>query len=318
MFLDSDFKKKTFLQHGHIMKIDKEGIRTSIPNNEATAKKFTVNRKIRYIPVVEHRHDYIEIVYVLEGSYYQNINGKQIRMNKGDLCILDRNVIHGSSALSDSDVVVNFMLTTEFFDAIFMHLLSDDNYISNFIINSLYSTSKTQNYLKYQVNDRSFLKVILENLLFEYYSSDIRSWAAINGYLLILFTELSRAFTRCTGESIKDEQEMIKEKILKYIREHYKDTNLKELGEYFHFHPSYLSSLIKKEFGENLKDLLTEARMAASRNLLQNTDMTIQNIVIEVGYTNPSYFYKVFKKTYGMTPAEYKTTILKNKDKKAK
>jgi AraC-like DNA-binding protein/mannose-6-phosphate isomerase-like protein (cupin superfamily) len=301
-----------------IMDKDEEGIITSYPNNVVKTNKFAIRRKTKYIPILKHKHEYIEIVYVLEGSFIQEIKGKQIEMNKGDLCILDKNVEHSSLPLRDSDVVVNIILTPEFFDGIFMHLLSYDNYISNFIVNSLYSMSKSQNFLIHHVKDDSVIKIILENLLLEYYSTEIKSSAAINGYLLILFTELSREIIYSPGGLIKDEQHQVKEKILTYIRNRYKDTNLNEMADYFHFHPSYLSSLVKKEFGKNLKDLLTDVRMAEASKLLKNTDMTIENIVYEVGYTNFSYFYKVFKKTYGMTPNQYKTNIIKNSKLKAK
>ena len=292
-----------------IMDKDVEGIITSYPNNEVKTNKFAIRRKTKYIPILKHKHEYIEIVYVLEGSFIQEINGREIEMNKGDLCILDKNVVHSSLPLRDSDVVINIILTPEFFDGIFMHLLSDDNYISNFIINSLYSKSKAQNFLIHQIKDDSVIKIILENLLLEYYSTEIKSSAAINGYLLILFTELSREIAYSTGELVKDEQHRVKERILTYIRNRYKDTNLNEMAEYFHFHPSYLSSLVKKEFGKNIKDLLTDVRMLEASKLLKSTDMTIENIVLEVGYTNHSYFYKIFKKTYGMTPNQYKIKL---------
>jgi AraC-like DNA-binding protein/mannose-6-phosphate isomerase-like protein (cupin superfamily) len=293
-----------------IMDKDEEGIITSYANNEVKTNKFAIRRKTKYIPILKHKHEYIEIVYVLEGRFIQEIKGRQIEMNKGDLCILDKNVVHSSLPLSDSDVVVNIILTPEFFDGIFMHLLSDDNYISNFIINSLYSKSKAHNFLIHHVKDDSVIKIILENLLLEYYSTVIKSSAAINGYLLILFTELSREITYSTGEFIKGEQNKVKEKISTYIRNRYKDTNLNEMADYFHFNPSYLSVLVKKEFGKNLKDLLTDVRMSEASKLLKNTEMTIENIVYEVGYNNISHFYKVFKKTYGVTPNQYKTNML--------
>ncbi|WP_420489987.1 cupin domain-containing protein [Neobacillus vireti] len=120
------------------------------------------------MPILKYKHEYIEITYVLEGSFIQEIKGREIKMNKGDLCILDINVVHSSLPLRDSDVVINIILTPEFFNGIFMHLLSDDNYISNFIINSFYSKSKAQNFLIHHIKDDSVIKIILENLLFEY------------------------------------------------------------------------------------------------------------------------------------------------------
>ncbi len=296
-----------------IINEDKEGINTSFPNEELIESKFVIKRKLRYCNISEHRHEYIEIVYVLKGEFVQSIEGQKYKMKKGDFCIFDKNTKHSSEAISKNDIIINMLLTSKFFDGVFMHLLSDDNYISNFIVNTLYSMNTTQNFIKYHVKEETTLHMILQNLLIEYFSESTKSKAAINGYLLILFAELSRAITENNNEEfINESHKAIKEEVFNYLRENFADTNLKRMAEHFHFHPSYLSNLIKKEFGKNLKDLLMEIRMAEVCNLLENTNMTIETIINEIGYTNNSYFYKVFKKQYGCTPIDYRNRILNN------
>ncbi len=294
-----------------IINQDKEGINTSFPNEELTEAKFAIKRKVRYYTLHEHRHEYIEIVYVLKGEFVQSIEGKKNKMEKGDFCIFDKNTKHASEVINKNHIVINMLLTPKFFDGVFMHLLSDDNYISNFIVNTLYSMNNTQNFIKYHVNEGTTLHIILQNLLIEYFSESTRSKAAINGYLLILFAELSRALTQTNEAVINESHKSIKEEVFNYLRGNFKNTNLKSMAEYFHFHPSYLSNLIKKEFGKNLKDLFMEVRMAEACSLLENTNMTIETIISEIGYTNNSYFYKVFKKQFGCTPIDYRNRISK-------
>lgn len=294
-----------------ILKKDNEGIYTSFPNEEVIKDKFSIRVKRREINIPKHRHQYIEIVYVLEGKVKQNINKQTYEMEKGDICILDKNVQHSSEPLKDSDVVINMLLTPEFFDCVFMNLLSDDNHISNFIINSLYSMNTTQKFITYHVEEKTTLHMILENLLKEYFSEKTRSFAALNGYLLIFFTELSRGLTENKEEAIDKLLKSLKKELLQYIRDNFKNCDLKTMSGYFHFHPNYLSNLIKKEFGKNLKDILIELRMSEAANLLENTDMSIESIMDQVGYTNHSYFYKVFKKQYGCTPWNYRKGIYK-------
>lgn len=294
-----------------IINQDKEGINTSFPNEELTEAKFAIKRKMRYCTINEHRHEYIEIVYVLKGEFIQSIEGQKYKMEKGDFCIFDKNTRHASEAINKNHIVINMLLTPKFFDGVFMHLLSDDNYISNFIVNTLYAMNSSQNFIKYHVKEGTTLHMLLEKLLIEYFSESTRSKAAINGYLLILFAELSRALTQSNEDLINESNKVIKEEVFNYLRENFKDIKLKSMAEYFHFHPSYLSNLIKKEFGKNLKDLLMEIRMAEACNLLENTNMTIETIINEIGYTNNSYFYKVFKKQYGCTPIDYKNRIIK-------
>ncbi|QOG29390.1 AraC family transcriptional regulator [Enterococcus casseliflavus] len=296
-----DIKRNSF-----IMKRDQKGIYTSFPNDEVIKDKFTIRVKRRDVYIPKHRHEYIEIVYVLEGQVIQNINGQQIKMEKGDICILDKNVQHNSEALKKNDVVINMLLTADFFDGVFMNLLSDNNHISNFIVNSLYSMNATQKYITYHVGEKNILNIIIERLLIEYFSEETRSMSAINGYLLIFFTELSRGLTEIKEDAINMFLKPLKNELRKYIKENFKNCNLKDMAEHFHFHPNYLSNLIKREFGKNLKDILMEFRMAEATNLLKNTDMTIENILNEIGYTNNSYFYKIFKKKYGCTPVDYR------------
>jgi len=288
---------------------DKEGICTSFPNEELIRDKFVIRRKLRYCAIKEHKHEYIEIVYVLKGDFIQSIKGQKYKMEKGDFCIYDKNTLHASDTINEDHIVINMLLTPEFFDGVFMHLLSDDNYISNFIVNTLYSMNTTQKFIKCHVNEGTTLHMIIQNLLIEYFSESTRSKAAINGYLLILFAELSRVLTQSNEAVINESQNVIKEEVLKYIRNNFKDVNLKSMAKYFHFHPSYLSNLIKKEFGKNLKDMLMEVKMAEVCNLLENTNKTIETIINEIGYTNSSYFYKVFKKQYGCTPMDYRNKI---------
>lgn len=292
-----------------IINQDTKGISTSFPNEELTRNRFAIRRKYRYCTINEHRHEYIEIVYVLKGEFEQSIEGEKYKMKKGDFCIFDKNTRHASEAINKNHIVINILLTPKFFDGVFMHLLSDDNYISNFIVNTLYTMNSTQNFIKFHIDEGTTLQMILQNLLIEYFSDSTRSKAAINGYLLILFTELSRALIQINEATVDESQKVVKEKVLNYIRKNYKDINLKTMAKYFNFHPSYLSNLIKKEFGKNLKDLLMEVRMAEACNLLENTNVTIEAIINEIGYVNNSYFYKVFKKQYGCTPIEYRNNI---------
>ncbi|MGL5694364.1 MAG: helix-turn-helix domain-containing protein, partial [Peptostreptococcaceae bacterium] len=208
--------------------------------------------------------------------------------------------------LDKNDIAVNILLTSEVFDTVFMHLLSDNNYMSNFIINSFYSTNKVKKYVVCNVEENSFLENVLINLICEYFSDSIRCQGKISGCLLLLFTELSRSLSQDERMSITKKHSKIKTDIMEYLQREYKDTNLLKAAEYFHFHPNYLSSLIKKEFGKNFKELLGDIRMIEAGNLLRITDIKINIILEKVGYSNEAHFYRQFKKKYNTTPYEYR------------
>jgi len=81
---------------------------------------------------------------------------------------------------------------------------------------------------------------------------------------------------------------------------------LKSLAGGFNVSPAYLGQLFKEETGKYFNDYLTQARLQASRALLLDTDMRIAEIVQRVGIPNQSYFNRIFKKTYGVSPMEFR------------
>lgn len=121
-----------------IMRRDQENVYTSFANADLLANKFAVRQKYS-IDIPTHRHEYIEITYVAQGHVTVVIEGQEVQMRQGDLCIMDKNVRHSSGMMTSEDWVFNLIMTEEFFDTVFMYLLSEDNYISNYIVNSFYS-----------------------------------------------------------------------------------------------------------------------------------------------------------------------------------
>ena len=95
-----------------------------------------------------------------------------------------------------------------------------------------------------------------------------------------------------------------------YIKEHFqKPLTLSELGERFYFSPNYLSALIKSRTGVSFKQFLQTLRMEAAMNLLRDSDEKVSDISQEVGFTDPAYFNRIFKKQFGVTPDSYRRNI---------
>ncbi|MDQ0493756.1 response regulator transcription factor [Paenibacillus brasilensis] len=96
-------------------------------------------------------------------------------------------------------------------------------------------------------------------------------------------------------------------KLLAYIEEHHAETlNLTTLGQYFHFNPSYLSSYFTTHHTEGFSEYLNKIRVEKAAELLRSGTMSISDISTTVGYSDPSYFTKVFKKMTGYSPSQYR------------
>jgi AraC-like DNA-binding protein len=84
------------------------------------------------------------------------------------------------------------------------------------------------------------------------------------------------------------------------------DFSISTLADNFQVSIAYMSYLFKKKFNENFSDYLWKLRMEKAEELLRDTNMTIDNISIAIGYLNTSSFRRKFKQETGLTPSQYR------------
>ncbi len=93
----------------------------------------------------------------------------------------------------------------------------------------------------------------------------------------------------------------------KYMQENYhKPLTLEEVASVAGFHPAYFSTIFKKVTGENFLEYVSELRMKEAREMLCDGHLRIEDIAEKVGYADTKYFVKLFKKSTGLTPQEYR------------
>ncbi|MBU8710947.1 AraC family transcriptional regulator [Brevibacillus parabrevis] len=94
-----------------------------------------------------------------------------------------------------------------------------------------------------------------------------------------------------------------------YIQNHYAEPiTLEALAEMLRYSVPHLSALFKKKTGYSLIDYLIRVRMEKSASLLVETDRQLREIAESVGYRDPYYFGRLFKKVYGISPARFRAT----------
>lgn len=99
--------------------------------------------------------------------------------------------------------------------------------------------------------------------------------------------------------------------ITKYLQEHLADEmSLAVLAEEFHLNPQYISQLFKNEIGVNFLTYLTNIRMEKAKKLLLSTSLSVAEVAEKSGYGDYRVFSKVFKKSEGITPSQYRRDFL--------
>ena len=102
------------------------------------------------------------------------------------------------------------------------------------------------------------------------------------------------------------------EAVMQFVREHYTEHSLtnREIADIFHYHPDYISALLRNETGRTLQQLLIHYRLRMAKNLLITTQYDISEIAWRCGFCSASYFIKQFRQNTGMTPRTYRSQKL--------
>ena len=94
-----------------------------------------------------------------------------------------------------------------------------------------------------------------------------------------------------------------------YIRDHLSEKlTLADVAAVFNFSPGYLSQLFGR-YGGGFVEYITEARVAAAKEMLEKGDKKIYEIAEQLGFESSFYFSKVFKKSTGLSPREYQQKL---------
>ncbi|QIZ65955.1 response regulator transcription factor [Geobacillus subterraneus] len=95
-----------------------------------------------------------------------------------------------------------------------------------------------------------------------------------------------------------------------YIDRHYAEPlTLEEVAEHVGMSPYYFSKLFKEHFGITFIDYVTNVRIERAKEALVRTDCSLKEICFSVGYNDPNYFSRVFKKQTGWSPSEYRKQL---------
>jgi len=102
----------------------------------------------------------------------------------------------------------------------------------------------------------------------------------------------------------------IVERVKAYIESHMsEEITRNSFSEIVFLNPEYLGKIFKKEEGISLGSYLAQRRVERAKDLFKNTSLSVGKVAVEVGYSNFSYFSKVFRNSTGMNPNEFRKSI---------
>ena len=257
-----------------------------------------------YFP--KHRHNYVEMVYMCAGTTTHIINGSnELVLKEGDLLFLNQNVYHEILPAGERDLAVNFIILPEFFDRP-ISMVERENILRDFLISTLAGDTAINDYLYIKTKGIIPVENLLENMIWTILGRHPMMDTINQTSMGLLLMNLSRFANQIGRSDPQHEEQSLMFSVLDYIEHHYQNGTLAEISELSHLPTYQVSRMLKKRTGKNFKELLQLRRLQQAAYLLQNTTLSIDKIIVHIGYENSSYFYRVFREKYGCSPSEYR------------
>ncbi len=115
-------------------------------------------------------------------------------------------------------------------------------------------------------------------------------------------------------EKNQDYYSALTQSIKEYILNNYAGTvlDVPKIAERFHFSANYINGIFKGQTGETIPSFITNLRLGRAKKLLTETKMPISEISAIVGYSRLTYFSRIFKRKYNISPIEYRNKFSEN------
>lgn len=269
-------------------------------------KLIDIRPHTRFVHFPKHRHNYVEIIYMCSGSTTHIINGHNtVRLETGELLFLNQNATQEILPADENDVAVNFIVLPEFFDRAFL-MMEDESVLQDFLVGSLKKESGLVDYLHFQVKDVLPVQNLVENMIYSLVNKQT-GYRNINQTTMgLLFILLQHQSDKIKRDDDRNYEQGLILTALKYIEDNYKTATLEELSSLTGLPTYSVSKLIKRHTGNTFKTLLQVKRLNQSAFLLTTTGLAVETIITLVGYDNTSYFHRIFKEHFHMTPKAYR------------
>jgi YesN/AraC family two-component response regulator len=252
-----------------------------------------------------HSHDFLELAYVAEGCARHTIGNNTMIIKQGDYFIVDYGTEHSYYSIDNRPLkVINILFKPQLIDKSLVYCRNFNTLLNHYLIKiDAFS-------LKINPSDTIFSDD--DGKILQY----INTIVSENEQKKLGFTEIMRStliellIITMRKISSRDQNEDVISSIMHAVNDNYvSPPTLSALATNFGFSIPYLSMRFKEIVGIGYRDYIVKVRMEEARRLLANTDKKIAEIAECVGYNDVNFFYAIFKKVEGTSPAVFRKLL---------
>lgn len=273
----------------------------------------------------QHQHSCIEFMYVLAGSVTNRVENQIFTYEAGQCCIMNKNIRHCEDFSGDFQAVF-LMMQDDFTNDLLLDYRSirqnadpaeEENLIFQFIADGQKETLQFDKiYLDCfpmipanDILDRLsslFNTLILETIHWDFGSSFLAK--SVFARLLRLLGDPA-LFSINRIHSHSHGQEFLFSKISHIMKSSHGRCTREELETLLHYNGEHLNRIVKKQTGKTILEYGQSIYLNEARQLLSDTDRSISSIIEELGFSNRSHFYRLFRQAFGETPLDYRRRL---------
>lgn len=252
-----------------------------------------------------HCHDYMELLYVLEGSYELKADSGIHRLNKNDLSVILPGEPHCTRRLGEKQT----LLCIKFLPQILFSHEADDTMPEQLILLVLEHCSRQRNFSAEALTN-TVIPQALAQIVTEYTTQGLGSALAIRSELSRILLWLVRYWHEQAGQPLLRLPNRSAMTALaharKYVQDHYPTATLAGAAKACGLSYGYFSHIFNSCMKLSFSDYVNQARIAQAQRLLLRTNRSVTEIAMETGFSTASYFTQIFRRRCGVTPAQFR------------
>ncbi|MBE6716991.1 MAG: helix-turn-helix domain-containing protein [Ruminococcaceae bacterium] len=258
-----------------------------------------------------HFHEYLEMLYLLDGQMDIWLNDKHYPFCKGELIVINSNETHRLASVTPVSKYIVIKFTPKL-----LYSAGQSVKETQYILPFLAEHSEQPRVYKKEFVESSGIPPLILDAMAEWNKKD-------TGYELALKADVLKtirhvvAFLSEKGINVKVSSgsgniQQIISTILEYINENFKTVSEMDVAEHFSISYSYFSRSFKQIMNMSFKEYINYLKINEAQRLLLTTGKSITDISLELGFSSSSHFINVFKKYKNCSPKQYKKNITKS------
>ena len=278
-----------------------EFVESSIANSPVCLRNYNSTfEKGRHVPI--HLHEECEFLLCSRGAMRIDFIENSALLQEGDIIFINGRIPHSTTTLEDANNYVLLQFNTEYF---LPKITGTQNRHLFF-----YYNESVSNFHIFKKDDPICLELTQYfNIMLKENEEGKNAFEDyIKGYIFLIAACLSRQDIVADTKNFHNTEAIKRlEPLLNYISNHYDHPlTLNELSQAVNISPGHLCRLFKGAVNSTLNHYINFVRIYEASNLLLRTKNTITEICFAVGYTDPVYFDRMFKRFKGCTPTAYR------------